>query len=224
MLFKMNYNYSKNKTINLELTSVCNLSCPGCIRTKLLQQKKLKHFYLGAEDVRLILLNNPDVKCIFFSGAVSDIIYYKDLFKVLEIINQVVDRPSLVFSTNGSGKKDSWWINFAKYLKAQDVILFAIDGLESTNHFYRIGSKWKSIINGIKTLQHYNNEVCIRWVYCVFEHNYTQVNEAFRLSKKLGIEFEIKLGDARTPQDMLLKSVTWSQIIEKLKTEYEDNS
>jgi sulfatase maturation enzyme AslB (radical SAM superfamily) len=208
----MNYNFNKTKSVHIELSSHCNLSCPGCSRTKLIKEKNLQHFSLTVDDVKNILLLNNDIQTIIFSGAISDPIYYKELFSVLEHINSLENRPRLIFSTNGSGKKPDWWIQFGKLLKTQDMVNFAVDGLEDTNKIYRVGSDWKSILTGIQTLRETNLDLSIRWVYCVFEHNYHQVSEAYNLSKKLKIDFDIKLGDSRTPIEMVLRSKTFEEI------------
>jgi MoaA/NifB/PqqE/SkfB family radical SAM enzyme len=209
----MNDNYRETKTIHLELSSHCNLSCPGCDRTRLIREKRLQHFSLSIDDVIKILDLNTDIQQIIFSGAISDVIYYKNLFEVLEYINTLENRPRLIFSTNGSGKTIDWWNTFGKLLKATDTVYFAVDGLEDTNKIYRVGSDWNSIINGIKSLRSSNTEVTIIWAYCVFEHNYRQVREAYNLSKVLKIGFDLKLGDNRTPKEMILTSKTLEEIL-----------
>jgi sulfatase maturation enzyme AslB (radical SAM superfamily) len=208
----MNFNYKRKKSVHIELSSHCNLSCPGCSRTKLLAEKKLQHFSLSVDDVKNILSLNPDIRTIVFSGAISDPIYYKDIFKVIEHINSLENRPRLIFSTNGSGKKSDWWIEFGRLLTKEDIVNFAVDGLEDTNKIYRVGSDWQSIMNGIQTLRAANTELPIRWVYCVFEHNYHQVLEAYNLSKTLNIDFDLKIGDKRTPVEMILKSKTFEEV------------
>lgn len=210
----MNSNYEKTKTINIELSSHCNLACPGCARIGLIKSKKLKNYTIPVDEFKNIVNENTDIRTLIFSGAISDIIYYKYLFELLEYINSLKSRPYLWFSTNGSGKTTEWWDEFGKLLRHSDTVCFAVDGLEDTNHIYRVNSKWDTIIDGIRSLRKSNSLLKIYWVFCVFEHNYHQVLDAYNLSKELGIGFQLKLGDDRTPEHMKLKSEKWENILD----------
>lgn len=218
----MNSNYFETKIIQIELSSHCNLACPGCGRVGLIKSKKLKNFSISVEEFKKIVNDDSGINTIIFSGAISDIIYYKHLFEILEYVNSLEKRPFLWFSTNGSGKNEEWWTKFGKLLRSTDEVCFAIDGLEDTNPIYRVNSKWPSIITGIESLKKINQNLKINWVFCVFEHNYHQVRSAYDISKSLGIGFRVKLGDFRTPQEMKLKSVSWKAVIDQLK-QYEQN-
>ena len=93
-----------------------------------------------------------------------------------------------------------------------DRIEFAIDGLEDTNHIYRVNSKWNSIVNGIKTLRE-NWQGEMMWRYVIFEHNYHQVLKAEKFAEELGFDkFRPVIGDTRTPTNMILRSKTWKDI------------
>ena len=134
----------------------------------------------------------------------------------LEIINLLDPRPMLQFSTNGSHRSVNWWNTFKELLRRDDRIEFAIDGLEDTNHIYRVNSNWQSIINGVITLRN-RADIYLIWRYIVFEHNYHQIQEAYELSKELGFDqFKLIRYANRTPNDMKLKSITWDDAVNKL--------
>jgi|TARA_B110000438_G_C15797776_1_gene643638 MoaA/NifB/PqqE/SkfB family radical SAM enzyme len=211
------------RRINLEASTRCNLLCPGCNRTQ--QQDLFTPSDLSIEDFKLLVRPENNLHALTYNMALGDPIYSGTLFEQLKHINTLENRPVLFFSTNGSGRSNSWWEQFANYLNPTnpmnenfpgDTIEFAVDGLKDTNHIYRINSKWDSIINGMKTLREkYTGKLA--WRYLVFEHNYHQVAEAQKLATDIGLdEFHCILGDDRTPKEMILSSKTWEQVLHDL--------
>jgi hypothetical protein len=117
-------------------------------------------------------------------GNNGDPIYHS---KFLELCQKFKDNNcSLTISTNGSAKTKLWWNKLNKILNKDDCIIFAIDGLEDTNHLYRKNAKWNSIINAIKTLK--DRECKIIWKFIPFKHNQHQILQAGNLSKQLGFD------------------------------------
>ena len=204
------------KRVNLEASTRCNLLCPGCART---QEMALGNGLAGGivdMDIEIFkLLVRPENKldAITYNMALSDPIYSGTLFEQLRYLKTLDKRPIINMSTNGSGRSEKWWKEFASLLSPNDVIEFAIDGLEDTNHIYRVNSKWDTIIMAITTLRN-NFSGMINWRYIIFEHNYSQVAEANRLAIQLGFnQFKPMIGDMRTPHHMKLKSRTWEEIL-----------
>ena len=89
-------------------------------------------------------------------------------------------------TTNGSSKTIKWWQELNSVLDEHDSVIFSIDGLEDTNHIYRINAKWKSIMNAVKVLR--KRKCKMRWKFIVFKHNQHQINDAKKLSKQLGFD------------------------------------
>lgn len=209
------------KRINLEASTRCPLLCPGCVRTRdvLEIDGHFRTWEIGDMDIEVFkLLVRPEngLTSITYNMALGDPIYSGTLFEQLKHLNSLSRRPIIHVSTNGSGKGITWWEEFASLLGPMDVIEFAVDGLEDTNHIYRVNSKWDTIITGIKTLRkHWQGR--INWRYIVFEHNYHQVKQANQLAKSLNMsKFHILIGDARTPAHMLLKSKTWEELLDDI--------
>lgn len=202
------------RRVQLDSSSRCNLRCPGCSRTKWLESglagdvrdMKMEHFQaLVRPENKLDILS--------YNLSVSDPIFSGVFIQQLEYINTLESRPRVNISTNGSGRKETWWIKLANLLGPNDAVEFAIDGLEDTNHLYRVNSDWNSIILGIKTLRA-NWSGRMGWRYVIFEHNYHQVAEAKKLAEQLGMRrFRPVIGDGRTPDAMLLRSKTWEDIL-----------
>lgn len=216
----LNQNFEQYKRkINVEASTRCNLLCPGCSRTKdiLGLENRTKTWDIGDLDIenfKLLVREENKLKSLTYNLALSDPIYSGTLFSQLEYINTLSWRPNIVVSTNGSGRSEKWWKQFASLLRGhQDRIEFAVDGLADTNHIYRVNAKWDSIVIGIKTLRE-NFNGPIWWRYIVFEHNYHQINEAKALAKEWGVSnFQVMLGDDRTPDYMQLKSATWDDVL-----------
>ena len=212
-------NWSLNgdtRRLNIDSSSRCNLSCPGCARTRDIA----KGINGSVEDMpmeyfKALVRPENRITQLTYNFALSDPIYSGVILDQLEHINTLDNRPRINFSTNASGRKPKWWIKFAGLLRERDKVEFAIDGLEDTNHIYRVNSKWDSIMLGAKTLREHWNPPHggMMWRYVIFEHNYHQVAEAQKLAIELGFNrFRPVVGDKRTPEHMVLKSKTWEEI------------
>ena len=69
--------------------------------------------------------------------------------------------------------------------------MFGIDGLEDTNHIYRRGTIFPLIIRNVKAFIQADGRA--QWDFIVFKHNEHQVEQARKLSVKLGFEiFQVK--------------------------------
>jgi len=217
----LNQNFIQHKRkVNVEAGTRCPLLCPGCSRTKHmlgLEDRKLEIGDLSVENLRLLVRPENKIQTIVYNMALGDPIYSATIIEQLEYLKTIENRPKVLMSTNGSGRSQEWWINFASLLNSsKDRIEFAIDGLSDTNHIYRVNAKWDSVMTGVRTLrEHFVGP--IMWRYIVFEHNFHQVTEAKKLAIEMGVNnFQAILGDDRTPEHMKLKSVPWSEIIENI--------
>ena len=62
---------------------------------------------------------------------------------------------------------------------------FSVDGLEHTSSLYRVNVKWKTVLRNMKAYAK-NRGKCL-WQYLVFDFNYNDIEEAYKLSKQLEI-------------------------------------
>ena len=211
--------------ISIDSSSRCNLSCPGCGRTKWLA----KGFTADVRDMdmdhfRALVRPENQIDRLTYNLSLSDPIYSGVFIEQLEYMSELDYRPRIVISTNGSGRGERWWLKFSGLLGNTDRIEFAIDGLADTNHLYRINSDWDSIMLGVKTLRE-NYDGLMRWRYVIFEHNWHQVGEAKDLATELGFDsFRPVVGDGRTPDHMKLKSKTWKEIKDEILYKKDDST
>ena len=146
------YNCSKpienqKPAYHAELTTRCVLECPRCPRT--IHSGKYKVQDLPLEYIKEFVLASPHKKSDRFnmSGSYGDPIYHMKFLDVIEFLDSI--EQSWWLSTNGSNKKISWWERFynsyddSKYShKTKNIVSFALDGLQDTNHLYRVATRY----------------------------------------------------------------------------------
>ncbi len=191
------------REVHLEPTQKCNARCPQCARS----------VFGGATDPDLPLydLNMDDIQNIFskklcsqldlvlLCGTHGDPIFSEVTLKSVEYLRRNGVK-SIWLYTNGSAKSSEWWQELAKLLDSpKDRVCFSIDGLEDTNHLYRIGTKWENIMRSVESYTGAGGKA--RWEFLVFKHNEHQVEEAQELAKKLGFhDFRIRKTARFKPQ------------------------
>ena len=68
--------------------------------------------------------------------------------------------------------------------------MFSVDGLEDTNHIFRINAKWNTVLRGMKAMGSLpkSNRPWLEWKYLVFPYNAHQVKEARELAMDIGFD------------------------------------
>ena len=186
--------------MQLELTSRCNLLCPMCVRTTGMdgdnvKLKKRDDLDLTDTDPRVIQQALEDMKPflpehVFINGNCGDPIMYPHLLEVVKMCKDI-GVPEVTLSTNGSAQTEEWWAELASIMQKSDRVIFAIDGLEDTNHLYRVNSKWNIIMRNAKAF--IANGGIANWYFIGFAHNEHQIDEARQLAKDMGfVKFRYK--------------------------------
>ena len=184
----MNHN-----NIEIELTTVCSLGCPGCPRN---YQKHLKgqwntgHMLL--DHVKWIA-KNTDFKTYLFVGCYGDPLYHPDILQILDFYAWLGKRVHL--ETNGSfGKKELWDVINTDLDIHKMTWTFSVDGLEDTNHIYRKHSKWTNIeyaMSKILSMPKDRRPKTI-WKWIEFPYNAHQTKTAKELAMEIGFDrFEV---------------------------------
>jgi MoaA/NifB/PqqE/SkfB family radical SAM enzyme len=184
----MNF-YDTIKELDIEHSAVCNAACPQCTRElrpgdySWFNQTWLPNeFY--SERLPQELLDNLDT--IFFSGMVGDPCAAPNFLEVCRIIKQRAPHVHIKVSTNGGMRNPEWWAELATILDKGSWIRFAIDGLEDTNHVYRVNVKWNKVMENAKAFIDAGGEA--EWQWIAFKHNEHQVDEGRALSKEMGFD------------------------------------
>ncbi len=191
----------KDNVLEIELTTKCTLGCPACPRNDPKIPKK--EWDVGHIDTDLIIdvINQTPNKWsenkgkLLFVGCYGDPLYHPDFIKIYSHASH--KEVETLIHTNGSFKTQAWWdklISTTRWSNSQ-TWEFSVDGLEDTNHLYRINSKWNSIMLGMESLSKmlkdktYVTRPRIIWKYLVFPYNQHQVQEAEELAYSYGFEF-----------------------------------
>ena len=188
---------SEIKSLQIEVTSHCNLMCPQCGRVHYGKLNPLLNLSdLKPEDYDKIFYEEklPSLKQVFLNGNFGDPVISKHINYLIEILlkKEIIVK---VF-TNGSLRNSSWWENLGKlFAKTQNEVVFSIDGLKDTNSIYRVNSQWDKIMENVSA--YLKSGAKARWDFLVFKHNQHQVEEAQALAKKMGFKNFVKKKTSR---------------------------
>lgn len=171
------------KRLMLEITSHCNLHCPQCPR---FQEDGHLQKFLTPDHLDFNVLKNSigdhvlsNLDEVIFEGDYGDCVMHPQIDQYIEFFKNV---PLVTIFTNGSIRNSKWYEKIAQYSNVE--IVFSIDGLEDTNHIYRINSNWKKIVENVSSFTKSGGTA--HWKFLVFKHNQHQIDKAKELSQKLG--------------------------------------
>ena len=182
-------NFKDIKVVHLEHTSRCNLLCPQCARVVNGQvNPTLPLSELTLKDYKRIFTPEfaEQLNRVYWCGSYGDSIASGTWMECAFWL-RYSGVKSMQLYTNGSARKPDWWKKLANVFNREyDYVYFSIDGLEDTNHLYRVNSNWKVLIKNVEAF--INAGGSARWDYLVFDHNEHQVEEAYKLAIELGFK------------------------------------
>jgi MoaA/NifB/PqqE/SkfB family radical SAM enzyme len=185
------YHYDELRIVHLELTHRCNAACPMCARNVNggAVNPDMPLSELSLADIKAILL--PDfvarLKRIYACGNYGDPIVARDCLAVFRYLREHGPNLNLDLHTNGSARKPDWWRELAAIMKqGPHYLRFGIDGLEDTNHLYRRGTDWKTVMLSAETFIEAGGHA--EWDFLVFRHNEHQVEAARKLATDMGFK------------------------------------
>jgi len=182
----MHLKLSDIATIQLDHTSRCNCACPQCARTN---NPNLPITDLTIDDYKKILEPFNGIN-LLHCGNYGDAIVSPTFDETYDYcLTKNVNNIKIM--TNGSMRTPEWWRELALKSGKKLTVLFNIDGLQDTNHLYRVGSDFTTIMKNAKAFIDAGG--IAEWVFIKFAHNYHQVDEAEQLAKDLGFsQFSVK--------------------------------
>jgi MoaA/NifB/PqqE/SkfB family radical SAM enzyme len=189
------FKFNELQSIHLEISTRCQASCPMCPRKYHggVENKNLKIADWTYEEFVTVfdqtLLNQ--ITLLYFCGNFGDPIMNDDLIKMCEHVKKHKPSLSVRIHTNGGARSTQWWKNLYNALPSDHIVLFGIDGLEDTNHLYRAGVDYKTLMRNATTFIDAGG--ITEWVFIKFKHNEHQALHAETLSKELGFKrFTVK--------------------------------
>lgn len=171
------------RVVHLEPTTSCNAECPQCPRTygsfipAELSLNRVKELF-SVEFIK-------QLDKMFMCGNLGDPAAAKDTLEIFKYFRTVNPNITLGMNTNGGLRSPKWWSDLAAILnRADDYVVFSIDGLSDTNHIYRRNVVWERVIENVKSF--IENKGSAHWDMLVFRHNEHQVDIAENTAKDLG--------------------------------------
>ena len=185
------YHYDALRIVHLELTHRCNAACPMCARNvhggAINPDMPLSEMSL--DDVKAILL--PELigrlKRIYACGNYGDPIVARDCIEVFRYLRDNGPDLNLCMHTTGSARRPDWWRELAAIMQqGPHYLRFGIDGLEDSNHLYRRGTDWNTVMRSAEAFIEAGGRA--EWDFLVFRHNEHQVDAARRLAQDMGFK------------------------------------
>lgn len=178
--------YTDIKTVDLEISTLCNASCPDCPRN-------LRGYELEDPGYVLHSLTLDEVKTLLpvefikqlnqfkIIGNHGDFITCKDGLKIVQYLHAINPTMAIYISTNASGQPNIWTeLGSIPTLR----IGFRIDGLKDTHSIYRQNTDFDLIIsNAIKFIKAGG---AADWEMIQFDFNQHQIDQAREKASELG--------------------------------------
>jgi len=180
------YKHHQIKHIHFEPTQKCQALCTMCDRTN---NSHIKNAELSLSDFNKIVDSNfcKQLNSFLMCGNHGDPMIAKDTLKIFQWLRENNSNLYLHMTTNAGGRGDEWWRELALIFGKRGRVTFSVDGLEDTNHLYRVNVDWKRVENSMDVYTQAGGKGL--WVFLIFEHNEHQVEEAERMAKLFGLEF-----------------------------------
>lgn len=182
---------SRPKTLQVEISSNCNLNCTGCSRTDeqtySMKGNPLipKNKFLSLEKFKEVIEDPAccELQVVEFCGTIDDPAMHPQFLDMLEFLQE--KRIVADIHTNGSLRTPEYWQKVAGLTSkvVASKVRFNVDGLEDTNHLYRRGSSWTKIIQNAEAF--INAGGIAIWQYIVFDWNKHQVELAKDLAAQM---------------------------------------
>jgi MoaA/NifB/PqqE/SkfB family radical SAM enzyme len=191
----MSFSIDNVTKFDVEITNKCNARCPGCIRTvngdshPLLKQNITEW---SLEDFINIfpskLVNGNE---FMFGGTVDDPLMNKNIVPIVEYILENDGILEIQTNTGANTKETFKRLGELSYNSQKRFkVTFSVDGLEKTNHLYRVNVNWNKVLENMTA--YIKEKGYCEWEYLVFEHNYNDIDDAKKLAKQLGVNFILR--------------------------------
>jgi MoaA/NifB/PqqE/SkfB family radical SAM enzyme len=172
--------------LQVENSSICNAACPQCIRETVSSDKSwFTETYLSLDFFDKI----PDevykqLKILYFNGSLGDPCAAPNFLEVCKLVRSKNPDMFIKISTNGGMKSPEFWTSLAEILGPKAEVVFAIDGLEDTNHIYRVNVRWDKLMKNVNAFISAGGKPF--WQFIMFKHNEHQVEDAKLLAESMG--------------------------------------
>lgn len=180
--------------LHIELTNICNASCPLCSRnlnksSRIRPDMKLTFITLEQFKEWFDIDFIKKLRRLVICGTHGEPTMVKQFVEIIEYVLSNNNRCETYLNTNGGARDEIFWARLGKLSKQYNTfkVTFSIDGLEDTNYLYRRNINWNRLIKNVKS--YIDNGGVAIWDFLVFNHNEHQIEEAREYSKELGFSY-----------------------------------
>ena len=175
------------KVLHVEPTDVCQAACPLCLREidENFDKDQKHHLTVtqiqSAFDVETI----KNLQKMFMCGNYGDPAAGRHTQEIYQYFRSINPNITLGMNTNGALQNTNWWKDLATlFNQPRDYVVFSIDGLEDTNHIYRVNADWNRLVANAQEFIAAGGSA--HWDMLVYQHNQHQVDACEQLAKSLG--------------------------------------
>jgi sulfatase maturation enzyme AslB (radical SAM superfamily) len=141
---------------------------------------------------------------ISINGNFGDIIMNKNAPAIVKYFKETNPEVTIYIDSNGGGGSKTFWQQLARL---GCTVRFSIDGLEDTNHLYRVNVQWERLVKNAQAFIEAGGNA--HWDMLVYQHNQHQVDECEQLARDMGFKwFRVKVS-RRSFTDRLLAPLGW---------------
>jgi len=214
--------YKDIRDVHLEISTLCNASCPWCPRNfwGYPFNGGYPELYLTCEHAKKIFCKDflKQLKNIRINGNFGDIVMNPDALEIIEYFKSCNHNLRIKISSNAGARDSTWWKKLAS-LGAE--VFFAIDGLEDTHSLYRQNTIWSTVMRNAKTFIDAGGKA--HWQMIKFKHNIHQITQCQALSKKIGFKRFIVIDDGRNTAPVFDKNGKLTHTLGNYKGETDFN-
>lgn len=183
--------YEQIRDVHLEISTLCNASCPWCPRNfwGYPYNGGYPELYLTLQQTKKIFAKDflQQLTSIRVNGNYGDIVMNPQGADIIEFFAHSNASMAITINTNGGARNRQFWRRLAR---TGAKVKFALDGLSDTHHLYRQNIIWETVIrNAGVFIESGGNAI---WQMIRFKHNLHQIEDCKKMSRDLGFsQFEL---------------------------------
>lgn len=161
--------------IDIELTSFCNIACPGCSR----EHSRFREDFLNKDLISFETIQKrfrredwPALVGVNFCGSIDEPTSHPEFFKIVEFFKEW--NININIATNGSIRTEQWWTRLGETLAGtKHMVHWGIDGIDELSEEYRVGSNFKKVEKNFRAYNKAGGRST--WQFIVMDHNEHQL-------------------------------------------------
>jgi sulfatase maturation enzyme AslB (radical SAM superfamily) len=179
------YKINEVQHVHLEISSLCNASCPWCPRNFWGYP-----FNSGYPELNFTLENAQHIFTPLFlkqltgitiNGNFGDAVMNPETPLIVEYFRSNNKNLNIEINTNGGARDSEFWGRLAK---ARAHVLFALDGLADTHHLYRQNTSYDVVVKNAQAFIKAGGQAT--WKMIEFDHNRHQIQTCKEISESMG--------------------------------------